>query len=255
MKGLGIAPRMLPIEAIVGQVVDGGAAQKSGLQEGDKVTSIVVAGKELSISDWREWVNLVRAHPGEVMDLFVERLTESSSEIEVLILQLTPDFKTTDMGERIGYVGAGIDPSAIPEVPTDWIAKTQLGPIDSLVQATIKTNQLIVFTLESLWKMILGDLSVKNLSGPITIAKVADSSVSNGVIAFLGFLALLSVSLGVLNLLPIPMLDGGHILFYGIEALRGKPLPEKIQVAAIQVGMVLLISLMIIAFYNDISRL
>jgi regulator of sigma E protease len=103
--------------------------------------------------------------------------------------------------------------------------------------------------------MILGDLSVKNLSGPITIAKVADSSVSNGLVAFIGFLALLSVSLGVLNLLPIPMLDGGHILFYVIEALRGKPLPERVQLMALQFGMALLLSLMVIAFYNDISRL
>lgn len=103
--------------------------------------------------------------------------------------------------------------------------------------------------------MILGDLSVKNLSGPITIAKVADSSVSNGLVAFIGFLALLSVSLGVLNLLPIPMLDGGHILFYGIEALTGKPLSERVQLVALQFGMALLLSLMVIAFYNDISRL
>ena len=96
---------------------------------------------------------------------------------------------------------------------------------------------------------------MKNLSGPITIAKVADSSVSNGLQAFIGFLALLSVSLGVLNLLPIPVLDGGHILFYAIEAVRGKAVSEKTQIIAIQVGMALLLGLMIIAFYNDISRL
>lgn len=257
LKGLGIAPRTLPIDAIVGQVVEGDAAQKSGLQAGDKVTSIVVAGDEIVINDWREWVSLVRAYPGETMELFVERPSVGSEPAasETLVLQLTPGLKTTDVGEKIGYVGAGIDPSAIPQVPADWIAKTQLGPIDSFVQATIKTNELIVFTLESLWKMILGDLSVKNLSGPITIAKVADSSVSNGLVAFIGFLALLSVSLGVLNLLPIPMLDGGHILFYVIEALRGKPLPERVQLMALQFGMALLLSLMVIAFYNDISRL
>ena len=103
--------------------------------------------------------------------------------------------------------------------------------------------------------MILGDLSVKNLSGPITIAKVADSSASNGLQAFIGFLALLSVSLGVLNLLPIPVLDGGHILFYAIEAIRGRALSERTQIVAVQVGMALLMSLMVIAFYNDISRL
>ena len=256
LKGLGIAPRTLPIDAVIGQIADGGAAQKSGLQAGDRVTAVVVAGKESAINDWREWVELVRQHPNQTMDLFVEReSSELNNTPQILVLQLVPELKKTDAGEEIGYVGAGIDPSAIPEIPSDWITKTQFGPIDSFVQGTIKTKDLIVFTLESLWKMILGDLSVKNLSGPITIAKVADSSVSNGAIAFIGFLALLSVSLGVLNLLPIPMLDGGHILFYVIEAVRGKPLSERVQLVGLQIGMALLLSLMVIAFYNDISRL
>lgn len=254
MKGLGISPRLLPIEAVVGQLIDGGAAQSSGLQTGDKVTSLIVAGQEETIKDWRDWVSLVRQHPEEEMTLFVERPNKDAGT-EQLSLQLIPALKIGDNGEKIGYVGAGLDPSAIPEVPADWIAETKLGPVDALIQGTIKTNQLIIFTLESLWKMILGDLSVKNLSGPITIAKVADSSVSSGLVAFIGFLALLSVSLGVLNLLPIPMLDGGHILFYGIEAIRGKPLSERIQLMALQLGMALLMSLMVIAFYNDISRL
>ena len=253
MKGLGISPRLLPIEAIVGEVIEGQAADKSGLKKGDKVISLIVNGNTEVINDWRDWVALVRQYPEQPMDLFVER--SESGELKQITLQLIPGVKKTDAGKKIGFVGAGLDPIAVPEVPSDWITKTQLGPIDSLVQATIKTQQLINFTLESLWKMILGDLSVKNLSGPITIAKVADSSVSSGLIAFIGFLALLSVSLGVLNLLPIPMLDGGHILFYGIEAIRGKPLSERIQLMALQLGMAMLMSLMVIAFYNDISRL
>lgn len=253
MKGLGISPRLLPIDAIVGEVIEGQAADKSGLKKGDKVISLIVNGNTEVINDWRDWVSLVRQYPEQPMDLFVERL--EAGGLKQITLQLIPGVKKTDAGKKIGYVGAGLDPIAVPEVPSDWITKTQLGPIDSLVQATIKTQQLINFTLESLWKMILGDLSVKNLSGPITIAKVADSSVSSGLIAFIGFLALLSVSLGVLNLLPIPMLDGGHILFYGIEAIRGKPLSERIQLMALQLGMAMLMSLMVIAFYNDISRL
>jgi regulator of sigma E protease len=254
LKGLGLKPRLLPIEAIIGQVVNGGAAQKSGLMTGDKVIALYVGDSNHEINDWRDWVELVRENPNRTMDLFIERLT-SDGELEQIELQLTPGVKNVENGKTIGYVGAGIDPAAIPEIPKDWIAETQLGPIDALVQASIKTQQLVVFTLESLWKMILGDLSVKNLSGPITIAKVADSSVSHGLQAFIGFLALLSVSLGVLNLLPIPVLDGGHILFYGIEAIRGKALSERTQMMAIQVGMTLLLGLMVIAFYNDISRL
>ncbi len=249
MKALGIRPRQLAIEAIIGEVVEGGAAQQSGLISGDKVVAILVDGNMTEVVDWREWVTLVRENPNQTMDLFIQR--EGTDKT----LQLVPGIKSLDNGKKIGYVGAGIAASAIPEVPKDWIAETQLGPVDALIQASIKTQQLVVFTLESLWKMILGDLSVKNLSGPITIAKVADSSVSNGLQAFIGFLALLSVSLGVLNLLPIPVLDGGHILFYGIEAIRGKALSEKTQLMALQVGMVLLMSLMVIAFYNDISRL
>ena len=254
MKALGIKPRLLPIEAIIGQVLEGGAAQKSGLMTGDKVTELLVDDFTHEINDWRDWVELVREHPNQTMELFIQR-TASNGELQQIKVQLTPRVKTVENGKIIGHVGAGIDPAAIPEIPKNWITKTQLGPVDSFIQASIKTQQLIVFTLESLWKMILGELSVKNLSGPITIAKVADSSVSNGLQAFIGFLALLSVSLGVLNLLPIPVLDGGHILFYGIEAIRGKALSERTQMMAIQVGMALLMGLMVIAFYNDISRL
>lgn len=249
MKALGIQPRQLPIEAIIGQIVEGGAAAKSGLVAGDKVVGIISAETLIEVTDWRDWVAVVRDNPEQPLDLIVER---DSKEIAI---QLIPAAKSIENGKIIGYVGAGIDPSAIPEVPSDWITETTLGPLDSLVQATYKTQQLIVFTLDSLWKMILGDLSVKNLSGPITIAKVADSSASNGLQAFIGFLALLSVSLGVLNLLPIPVLDGGHIMFYAIEAIRGRALSERTQIVAVQVGMALLMSLMVIAFYNDISRL
>jgi regulator of sigma E protease len=249
MKALGIQPRQLPIEAIIGQVVEGGAAAKSGLVAGDKVVGIISTETLIEVTDWRDWVAVVRDNPEQPLDLIVER---NRKEIAI---QLIPAAKSIENGKTIGYVGAGIDPSAIPEVPSDWITETTLGPLDSLVQATYKTQQLIVFTLDSLWKMILGDLSVKNLSGPITIAKVADSSASNGLQAFIGFLALLSVSLGVLNLLPIPVLDGGHIMFYAIEAIRGRALSERTQIMAVQVGMALLMSLMVIAFYNDISRL
>ena len=124
-----------------------------------------------------------------------------------------------------------------------------------MLRATGKTWDLITFTLDSLWKMLAGDLSVKNLSGPITIAKVAGASASGGLESFIQFLALLSVSLGVLNLLPVPMLDGGHILFNLAEAVTGKPLPERVQTVAMQMGIVMLFSLMAVAFYNDIGRL
>ena len=142
-----------------------------------------------------------------------------------------------------------------PEYPADWLRQSEPGVVRAFQIGIEKTGQLIWFTLDSLGKMITGDVSVKNLSGPITIAKVAGASASGGLEAFVSFLALLSVSLGVLNLLPVPMLDGGHIVFYMAELIRGKPLPESVQIAAVKIGMVLLLMLMIVAFYNDISRL
>lgn len=245
MKALGIEPRRLVLEPIVGEIVANGAAAKAGLASGD----IILSANAEPIDNWTQWVELIRANPLKPMILFIERNGQP------LELELIPAEKEIENNKTIGFVGIGLHQSAIPEMPKAWLTEVKLGPVDAFVQGIAKTQQLIVFTLESLWKMILGDVSVKNLSGPITIAKVADSSVSNGLQAFIGFLALLSVSLGVLNLLPIPVLDGGHILFYAIEAVRGKAVSEKTQIIAIQVGMALLLGLMIIAFYNDISRL
>ncbi len=245
MKALGIEPRRLVLEPIVGEVVASGAAAQAGLMKGD----IILSANAETVNNWNQWVELVRATPLKPMILFIERNGESL-EFEVI-----PAEKEIEGSKAIGFVGVGLHPNAIPEMPKEWVTEIRLGPVDALVQGIAKTQQLIVFTLDSLWKMILGDVSVKNLSGPITIAKVADSSVSNGIQAFISFLALLSVSLGVLNLLPIPVLDGGHILFYAIEAVRGRALPESTQVFAIKIGMTLLLGLMVIAFYNDISRL
>ena len=245
MKALGIQPRRLHLEPIIGEVVAGGAAAKAGLLQGDVILSVNAD----PVADWSQWVELVRERPLQSIILFIER------DGQQLELELIPAEKEIETGKVIGFVGVGLHQDAIPEVPPEWLTEVKLGPLDALIQGVAKTQQLITFTLDSLWKMILGDVSVKNLSGPITIAKVADSSVSHGIQAFIGFLALLSVSLGVLNLLPIPVLDGGHILFYAIEAIRGKALSERTQIMAIQVGMTLLLGLMVIAFYNDISRL
>jgi regulator of sigma E protease len=245
LKALGIQPQRLTLEPIVGEVVADGAAEKAGLLKGD----IILSANAEPMKNWYQWVELVRAKPLTPIILFIER---NGQQLE---LELIPAAKEIEENKTIGFVGVGLHQDAIPEIPKSWLTEIKLGPVDALVQGAAKTQQLIIFTLDSLWKMILGDVSVKNLSGPITIAKVADSSVSNGIQSFIGFLALLSVSLGVLNLLPIPVLDGGHILFYAIEAIRGKALSDRIQIMAVQVGMALLMGLMLIAFYNDISRL
>ena len=242
LSGLGIEPRRLDVPAVVGEVQPGGAAAAAGLQAGDRV----VAVNGTDIADWYDWVEHVRAAAG------VEQLLTLERDGEWINVVLTPGSKTLDDGSVIGYVGAGV---VAPEIPEGWLRTSHAGIFQGLWLSVNKTTDLIVFTLDSLWKMLLGDVSVKNLSGPITIAKVAGASASGGLEAFIGFLALLSISLGVLNLLPVPMLDGGHILFYLVEVVRGRPLPERVQIIAVQFGLFLLLSLMLVAFYNDISRL
>lgn len=242
IDGLGIEPRRMDIPAQIGQLSEDGRALASGLKTGDIILEVDLT----PISDWYQWVEIVQAAPEQTLALLIER------DDQTQVLSLTPARKELDDGTVIGFVGAGVQ---VPEIPADWLRTSQAGFLQGLSLGVEKTWNLIGFTLESLWKMIRGDVSVKNLSGPITIAKVAGSSASGGLESFIGFLALLSVSLGVLNLLPVPMLDGGHILFYSAEMLTGKPLPEKVQIAAIKVGMFLLFSLMAVAFYNDISRL
>jgi regulator of sigma E protease len=165
---------------------------------------------------------------------------------------IRPERVTNDDGQIIGRVGMGLLP---PEWPADMIRTLQYGPVDALFAGVGRTWELSIFTLGSIKKMLEGLISPKNLSGPITIAKVAGDSARSGFEAYFSFLALLSVSLGVLNLLPIPVLDGGHLLFYSIEGLKGSPVSEKFQSLAYQFGIVVVISLMVFAFYNDIVRL
>lgn len=242
LSGLGITPRLPDIPLKVAEVLDDSPAQAAGMQAGDQVLS--VNGND--VSDWGTWVARIRESAGKAISLTVLRNDQEVS------LQATPKAVTLDSGEVVGQIGVM---AQSPEYPAEWLRESQPGMILSFKIGIEKTGQLIWFTLDSLGKMITGDVSVKNLSGPITIAKVAGASASGGLEAFVSFLALLSVSLGVLNLLPVPMLDGGHIVFYMAELIRGKPLPESVQIAAVKIGMALLLMLMIVAFYNDISRL
>jgi len=242
IQSLGIAPRLPDVPLEIAQVMPDSAAEAAGLMAGD----LIVSANGEAITDWRQWVMTVRNAADQTLRVGFER------EGLPMTLDVTPKAITTDDGQTIGQIGVMPVP---PEIPESWQRHSEPGLWLATQQGVAKTWQLVVFTLDSLWKMITGDVSVKNLSGPITIAKVAGDSASGGLIVFANFLALLSVSLGVLNLLPVPMLDGGHILFYLAEIVRGKPLPESVQIAAVKVGMVLLLMLMSIAFYNDISRL
>ncbi|MBE0481997.1 MAG: RIP metalloprotease RseP [Bacterioplanes sp.] len=242
LLSLGVRPRQVPIPAMLADVLPNSAAERAGLRAGDEIVSV----NGVSIDDWYALTALLQRSAEQMLMVEIRRAQGYES------LLVVPDSRTTDSGDVQGYIGARVQ---APAFPATWLTTSNSTLWQSMQQGWQKTYELIGFTLASLWKMVAGDVSVKNLSGPITIAKVAGDTASSGWMDFVGFLALLSVSLGVLNLLPIPMLDGGHIVFYLVEMMRGKPVPESVQMVAIQIGFAVLIGLMLIAFYNDISRL
>lgn len=241
LRSLGVVPYTLTIPAVLGQLTDDGAAARDGLRPGDRVVD--VDGEP--VSDWMHFVSLVQNSSERPMRLLIERDGVQQD------LLLTPNSRTVE-GVTTGFIGAGVQQVSWPDT---MIRHLQLGPVDALAKGVSETWSLTTLTFESLWKMMVGLVSVKNLSGPITIAKVAGASLESGLESFLHLLAMLSVSLGVLNLLPIPVLDGGHLLFYLVEMVRGKPLSEKAQTFGLKIGMTLVIGVMLLAMYNDLSRL
>jgi regulator of sigma E protease len=239
---LGMKPFIPEYPAIIGQLSEDGAAQRDGLRPGDRVLS--VDGQEISL--WEDWVDVIRENPEKTLTVEVER------DGAVQVIQLTPKREQTDQGE-IGRIGAA--PQVSQEMIDKYRAVVTYGPIKALWSGVTETWRMSVLTLRMLGKMLVGEVSLENLSGPITIATYAGYTASVGLTTFLSFLAIVSISLGVLNLLPIPILDGGHLLMYLIEGIKGKALSEDVQAKMQQVGMVILAMLMMLAFYNDIMRL
>jgi regulator of sigma E protease len=238
---IGIEPFRPEIPAVIGGVADDGAAATAGLQVGDELVAI----DGLPIADWMGLVSEVKRSPGQerVLGVLRDGLPMSFS---VQIDAVEVDGGTSG---RLGVYPAPV------EFPPDMIRTLDRGPLEALQAALGRTGSLVVFTLDSMKKMIEGLISPKNLSGPITIAKVATATAENGLASYLEFIALLSVSLGVLNLLPIPVLDGGHILYYTIEWIAGRPVPERVQIMGYQIGLFLVTCLMVFALYNDVARL
>ncbi len=233
-----------PITMTLSQVTPGSAADKAGLSAGDEI--IATDGREFDNST--DWTRYIGARAGEEIAVEVER------DGERLQLPVTPEEVTLDSGERIGRIGVVVQ-STFETWPEERVRTYRYGVAGAFTKGLQETWDKTQFTLNSLKKLIFGQLSTKNLSGPITIAKVAGTSAEAGWQSFLSLLALLSISLGVLNLLPIPVLDGGHLLYYGIEAIKGSPVSERVQMIGLQVGMALVLGIMCLALYNDILRL
>lgn len=241
VAGIGIHFYVPDIPPVVGQVVAGGAAEQAGLQVGDRIARI----NEASIHFWDELVSYVKARPDQSMSLIIER-----GGIEQTVI-LRSQTKVTDDGQTIGVIGVGVES---PEWPVEMQREFHYGFFASGVKAGQDVVDTSILFAVSIKKLVLGQISPKNISGPISIAKISDESLRAGLISFVTILAFLSISLGVINLVPIPVLDGGHILYYLIEAVTGKPVPLKIQEAGFQVGLFLLVALMALAFYNDFMR-
>lgn len=238
---LGIVPLGGKVLPVVEAVVPSSASEKAGLQIGDRIKG--VDGE--AITEWTQFVERVQQSPAQPLQVTVER---GGSE---MTLALTPDGKKVK-GQLVGFVG--LSPQLVP-LPDEYRTLLQYGPLQALWHGVQKTWSLITLTFDMIGKLIGGIVSLDNLSGPISIAKGAGSSADYGLVYFLGFLALISVNLGIINLFPLPVLDGGHLVYFLIEAITGKPVSEKIQEVGFRIGAAILMLLMGIALFNDFARL
>lgn len=241
-EDIGLNPFQPVIPAVLAEVLADGSAESAGLRAGDRLLDY----DGTAIASWNQWVTWVRAHPGEVTQLGFER--DGARRTTSLIIGAE-----TAGGETTGRIGARVDVPA--RLWDNLTTEYRLGAVEAIPAAFAQTLRMSGLTLKLLWRMVLGDVSVKNVSGPIQIAQVAGYTASIGLVSFLNFVAIVSVSLFVLNLLPVPVLDGGHLLYYGVEVLKGSPLSEGAQVLGQKVGVTLIVALMGLAIYNDILSL
>ena len=242
MAQLGLQPWRPNVPITLDHIVPKGSAEIAGLQVGDKIVAI----NQQPMAGYNEFVTFVQSHADMEVIVTLERQSKS---LEIPVRLGSYENK---LGSRIGLIGIGV---ASISWPQSIQFEQQLGLVAGLVSGSQKALEMAGLTLNFLGQMVQGLVSIEHLSGPISIAKIAGASAESGVIAYISFMAYLSVSLGVLNLLPVPMLDGGHLLYYLVEVVTGRKVPERIQAIGLRIGMALVFSIMIIAIANDLMRL
>jgi regulator of sigma E protease len=242
LERLGIAFYRPLLPAVIGRLVAGGAAERAGMQAGDRV--VALDGQAISL--WHELVIHVREAAGRSIRVDFERAGQA------MTVELVPE-TVSERGRNVGKIGVAVAETG--EIRRDIRVFVSYGVFDAGAKALAETWDKSVFSLVMLGKMLTGDVSWKNLSGPVTIADYAGQSARLGLDYYIKFMALVSISLGVLNLLPIPVLDGGHLMYHMIEVVRRRPLSERAMGIAQQIGLSLLFALMAFAFFNDLNRL
>ena len=242
ITALGLGVYRPAIEPQIALISEGSAAAKSDLKVGD--TLVAINGQQYT--DWQAFVDIIQHSANVPVELTVRRNGEQFA------IYVTPSSVKKSDGKDVGVLGVS---PAQAQWPENMRLQLEYGPIESFAIAADKTWQLVVVSFKMIGKLFTGDVSVKNLSGPISIAQGAGNSANYGLVYFLGFLALISVNLGIINLLPLPVLDGGHLLYYFVEVITGKPVSEKVQEIGFRFGAALLLMLMSIALFNDFARL
>lgn len=242
MRTLGFTPFSPEITPLIAHIGEQSAAEAAGLQVNDELLEI----NGVEVKNWQQVVDTIQASPSQ--DVLITVLRENNTQNVVLV----PSSRELSDGRVVGFAGIG---PQVAEWPEDYRFELRFGAIEAVGKAVEKTGQLIDLTVGMVVKLITGDVAVKNLSGPISIAKGAGMTADYGLVYFLGFLALISVNLGIINLLPLPVLDGGHLLFFAIEAVTRKPVSEKVQDIGYRVGSAIIVMLMAVALFNDFTRL